>query len=616
MSYFEENIKIIKQRDIVLYEQLQLQQAHLVDRVEASPAKDGDSYLKVRLHGQWVAFNSTYHPVKEAASFAKQYESMPPYGRVLFLGFGNGCFCRELINVSKKDYGEMEEGARVKFAFYEPDSQIFLYVMQMYDLSDILGNEDVFIFVQGLNDNLLSGWCNRNLDVLNEKAFLLGALPKYAEHYADAYERILSLHDRAVETLHLYANSKKKMGTKSAKNGIYNLIHEQGSDSLSDFAQRYPGRLPFVIVSSGPSLAKSLGLLQALAGKVFIMAVDSAAAYLMKHGVNPDGIMCMDPIKLPALFTPDMREIPFFVHTEFNHEVLDSVRPKHIYFVSSYLDYERIMAERRGDEMPELDTGGSVATMAFAFAVYLQVEHVILIGQDLCVTSGASHITSAVDRAVTEQAYIEVPGNLEAKVYTYSDFCSFLEWFQDTIQKHRELQVINGTAGGARIEGAVYMPSEELCAYVEKMGAEHDYKRFMEFIYRDTEDKMTEGAELYDNIQKRLSEIKPLLTHGLTVLGEDMIRQSLDTEGGMRDIVERLDEIQQALSGIPEFELLEHACVESEDAYMAVLADAVPEGTAAVQNILEIYKQYYNILLEKINVVDAWCTEAKRGRAL
>lgn len=614
MSYFEENIKIIKRRDIVLYEQLQLQQEHLIDRVEASPAKDGDSYLKVRLHGQWVAFNSTYHPAKEAEAFAKKYESIPPYGRVLFLGFGNGCFCRELINVSKKDYGELEEGARVKFAFYEPDSQIFLYAMQMYDLSDILGNEDVFIFVEGLNDNLLSGWCNRNLDILNEKAFLLGVLPKYAEHYADAYARICSLHDRAVETLRLYANSKKELGTQSAKNGIYNLIREQKSDRFSSFVEHYPENLPFVIVSSGPSLEKSLGLLQALAGRAFIMAADSAAAYLIGHGIKPDGIMCRDPIKLPALFTSDMREIPFFVHTEFNHEVLDLVRPKHIYFVSSYLDYERMMAERRGDEIPELDTGGSVATLAFALAAYLHVEHVILIGQDLCVTPKISHVTSVIDRAAMEQAYIEVPGNLEATVYTYSDFYSFLEWFQDTIQKHKELRVINGTAGGARIEGAVYMSSEEVCAYVEGVGAENDYNRFMEFIHKNIEDGVSEDTGLYDGIQMRLTDVKSWLAQGLGILKKESDRKHMGMADSMKNIVEQLGGIQQVLAGIPEFELLEHACVEFEDEYIIALADADTEGEKAVQNILMIYKQYYTSLLNQVDVVALWCAEAKRDR--
>lgn len=614
MSYFEENIQIIKQRDIVLYEQLQLQQDRLIDRVEASSARDGESYLKVRLHGQWVVFNSTYHPLKEAEAFAKRYKSMPPYGRALFLGFGNGCFCRELLKVSNKDYGEMEEGARVKFAFYEPDSQIFLYAMQMYDLSDILGNEDVFIFVEGMNDNLLFGWCNRNLDILNEKAFLLGALPKYAEQYKDAYVRMCSLHGRALETLRLYAVSKKELGTHSAQNGIYNLIWEQKSDKLSDFVEHYPRNLPFVIASSGPSLEKSIGLLKALTGKVFIMAADSAAAYLMKQGVKPDGIMCRDPIKLPALFTMDMREIPFFVHTEFNYEVLDTVRPKHIYFVASYLDYEKMAARCRGDEIPELDTGGSVATLAFALAVYLQVEHVILIGQDLCVRPQVSHVTSAIDRAGIEQAYIEVPGNLETTVYTYSDFCSFLEWFQDTIQRHREIRVVNGTAGGARIEGTVYMPSEEVFAYVQGIGAEKDYQAFVESIYRKSEETIAIDMGLYDGIQRSLKEIRSCLEQGLAIFGQDVRQKCLDTAENIKDIAEQLGMIQQELARIPEFELLEHACVESEDAYITALADADTEGERAVENILMIYKQYYASLLDQIDVLDAWCTEAKKDR--
>ncbi len=615
MSYFEENIKIIKQRDIVLYEQLQLWQDHLVDRVEAAAAKNGDSYLKVCLHGQWVAFNSTYSPLKEAESFAKKYEQVPPYGRLLFLGFGNGYFCRALINKAKKEYGELEEGARVKFAFYEPDSQIFLYVMQTYDLTDLLSNEDVFIFVEGMNDNLLSGWCNRNLDIVNEKAFFLDALPKYAEQYADAFGRLHSIYDRAMETLCMYANTKKQFGRQSARNGIYNLAYEQNSDNFSALAERYPETLPFVIVSSGPSLEKSLGVLSALSGKAFIMAMDSAAGYLIQHGVQPDGIVSMDPIKSPAFFSEAMRDIPFFVHTELNHEVLDLVHPKHIYFISSYLDYEKILAEERGDEIPELDVGGSVATLAFALAVYLKTQQVIFIGQDLCVTKEASHIVDVLEnRSATEHACIEVPGNLEETVYTYSDLYCFLEWFQEKIQEHREIFVINATVGGARIEGAHYMYLEEAVSYAKGLKGADDYMRFIETLSESRGHAQGRTRDFYSGVRQRLAEIKTRLRQGCMILEECGKLQGMDSPDAMQDIVGRLGRLQMELCGIPEFELVEHASVDTADTFLSEMGMVAPDKRDSVKKLMEIYKKYFMCLLEEVAIVDTWCEEAVSRR--
>ena len=605
MSYFDQNIQAIKKRNIVLYEQIQIQQNRVLDRVISEPSKDGNSYMKVCVGGQWTALNSTYRPLAEADKFAMAYADMELYSRLLVFGLGNGYFARALITRNLPGGQETADGmySHTRFAFYEPELTLFLYALHTYDLSDILSNPDVEIFIEGINENQLSGWCLNNVSQMNLGAFRFVALPKYKICFSDAYERVQHVYEDTIHCVHADTGTKRQLAKQIAKNNFENLRHFYNSRNLKEFMAQYPKDLPFLIVSAGPSLANSLEELKKIRENVFLMAMDSAAKYLMKEGIRPDGIFVIDMGKPVSLFTEEMRDIPFFVHTDVNYEVLDYVKPRDIYFVTTNMVYYEKQALMKGDSLSCLDTGGSVATAAFSFAVSLGVDTIVLMGQDLSVSGGSTHI-SDLHREL--DFYTTIKGNEEEALNTFFDFYIYLRWFESQIAKYPDIRVINATKGGAYIKGTEYLHGSDLFASICTEQWEQLCREFkVAWEQSGLPDVCGEQAisDIYDALQQNIAEVKELLQKGcaLTAQAKKELQENGVQGEGLLKINRSLDVLGAELIKTDALEWLELYVKDRED---EVMNDLYQRQESVEEEYLVSYdklQKYYELLLGAVN---------------
>ncbi len=609
MSFFEKNIQVIKEQNIVLYEQLQKER--LIDRVMSEPARDGKHYLKVHIGGKWVAMNSTYRPEAEAFKFAGQYGGLPAYGRILVFGFGNGCMVRALLSANPitPAMSSMEENSHVKWAFYEPDAAVFSYVMQTCDLTDILTNRDVSIFVEGMNESQLAAWCVNHVGSMNENSFQLISLPKYRGCYHDAFDRVSHVYENAKLRIQCDMNTSKKLSRRITENNLFNLKYFVNGVKLRDFKEMYPQSLPMLIVSAGPSLASSISQIASLYGMVFIMATDTAAWYLMEHGIRPDGIIAIDPEKDLFLFHKEMQDILFFVHADVNHLVLDKVAPENVCFISSNLQYYEAIAKKREDVIPCLDTGGCVATMALSLAIYLGAKTCILTGQDLSVTEDATHVTGTNRQ---DKDIIMVSGNEETSVATYTDFYLYLQWFQAAIAMNPQIQVVNATFGGAKIEGAAYMHGDALKEQFDVQAAAEGYHRWKQWMQNIRPDGVWDSA-VYREIRETLFDIRQLLKQGADLAEqakEAVLGDNPDRETFIR-INSSLKAVSDKLITIPEFEWLESYAKASEDEVLRNLYEGKGGGRQDLTDAYERLGVYYRMLYENVDPVVSLCRQAE-----
>lgn len=607
MSYFDRNMNMIKSRDIVLYDQVQLQQDRPIEGIMSELARDGNTYLKRYIGGEWIALNSTYKPLTEAEKFAKAYEAQPLYARLLVFGLGNGYFARAIIDKNPLPKQETADGvySHVRYAFYEPDYITFLYVLHTYDLTDLLGNPDVSIFVEGLNENLLAGWCNGNVAQLNASAFQYITMPKYKECYKESYERI----SHVCEDMLRYVLADTSTKITFAKDIVYNnyrhLSYYLQSCNFRKFAEHYPKELPYIIVSAGPSLRQNIDELRAMQEYSFVMATDSAALYLMEQHIIPDGIITIDPLKPLYLFSEEEASIPFFVHTDSNVKVLDRVRPEKIYYVGTNMVYYERLAVEQTDRIPYLDTGGGVATAAFSLALEMGIHNIVLIGQDLNNPKGQSHVAGQ-NRSVP--IFRNVPGNVEEQVATSFDYYMYLQWFQNQIAAHRELHVINATLGGAKIEGAEYLHGDalvsQICTGENKQVAE-TVRAFMkqaeprlmgeERTKTWTFDLKSEIDRLIDTIHQAISYLDEA---ELFLEKEDI--HSVEFEEKNRKIAE----INKKLVDDDSLEWLEFCAKGRQDEVMTDLYQQGADEREDFKLAYEKMRKYYSILLDAAQVMN------------
>lgn len=446
MNYYEMNLNLIRENKPYLYEQMQkkedLNNKDLED-IYTTDTKDGKKALIIRKDEKEYCLNSTYYPGREARQWVEQYEIKNMNTVILMFGLGNGIFSRELIKKKK------ESDALV---IYEPSMEIFYYILQNYDITDVL--ENAIIIVEQLNETELNSMLRGLLDVKNISSQVWCIHPKYSEAFKMNLQKFMKnikdINNHAIVLI----NTQKNFGTRYITNILYNLRHIKNSNFSTDYIELLNTEAPAIVVAAGPSLKSNIEDLKRAKGKSYIFVVDRILDYILDQGIEPDFIVTVDPIKPVEYFTnrTDV-SIPLICKLDSNWEVLERHKGRKVITSCDY--YITKMYSELGQSPISIDTGNSVATVAFSTCMMLGFKKIILVGQDLAYDGDFTHAGGIAEKTSTEEIYVEgVDGN---QVKSRWDWYTFLRWFQDRIAENPELVVIDAKEKGAKIKGTTNM---------------------------------------------------------------------------------------------------------------------------------------------------------------
>lgn len=242
-----------------------------------------------------------------------------------------------------------------------------------------------------------------------------------------------------------------------------NLLKSMGVNSLKD---KYKD-IPAIIVSAGPSLDKNIEFLKQAVGKALILTVDTTLRKVLDLGIIPDAVSTIErPANMYSIFYEGLdvpEETVFIGPSVVTKKIIDQ--------------FERFIFTGRKGEPPvkaianslgydSLEIGMSCAHIPFAFADYVGANPIVFIGQDLAFShEGHTHFGEASNvtkEGAKKQELLEVPGNYVEKLLTNKLYYAFLLWFENQIAQIPNRTIINATEGGAKIEGTILMPFEEV----------------------------------------------------------------------------------------------------------------------------------------------------------
>ncbi|MCA0971575.1 DUF115 domain-containing protein [Halobacillus litoralis] len=223
---------------------------------------------------------------------------------------------------------------------------------------------------------------------------------------------------------------------------------------LGDFQDK-----SLILVSAGPSLAKQLPQLAKLQQQdnLVIAAVGTALKPLLGHNILPDLVMVSDPqSNIAEQFPPDKRleHIPLFYLSTANHEAIKNYQGDRFIIWQRGYEASEEQAGIRGE--PLVRTGGSVATSLLDLIVKMGAKRVALIGQDLAVTGGKSHVegTHQYKKMNTSDMRLVEDFYKTSLVPTLNNLSIYLKWFEAYRRSTPEkIELWNCTEGGAHING-------------------------------------------------------------------------------------------------------------------------------------------------------------------
>ncbi|MFL0505710.1 motility associated factor glycosyltransferase family protein [Ureibacillus sp. 179-F W5.1 NHS] len=216
------------------------------------------------------------------------------------------------------------------------------------------------------------------------------------------------------------------------------------------------------LVSSGPSLNETKTWIKNVREQLYILCVGSALKVLLKEGIKPDAVIISDPKKniIQQLEGTNFDGVLFYLSTA-NYEATSNYSyTRYILFQSGFKKAEEIAKQ---NNIPLVETGGSVATTGFSTLKFLGFDTIVLFGQDLGFKENKTHATfSTSGRTVHKnENLLKVLSNNGEEIYTTPNLHSYFMWFNTKMKDSTNLKVFNTALNGAKIHKVEFINQDK-----------------------------------------------------------------------------------------------------------------------------------------------------------
>lgn len=447
-------------------------------------------------------------PLVQTLEKIKEFEPLKLYPFLYFFGFGNGVFYRLLLNENAKNLK--------KLFIFEPELEIIYIALNFADFSEEIAQRKLLIFWTGTtNFGELDAYLASDGQWIYSRIYNLHLYNSYYGRYSEECLNLNSIITRSLGHHVISVGNDSTDALIGLEHHLQNLPEMITTASMKELITKSKNTNTAVIVSTGPSLYKQLPLLKEYAPYLTIFCVDASFPILTKHGIKPDIVVTLERVEPTADFykkTPKAAQKDIiFALTSIVHQATTEAITKGIKsFSMRPFGYTRFFDLQ---EYGYAGIGMSAANMAYELIVHSKFERCIFIGQDLAFApDGRTHSKDAIfgenesqykksDNALEKILIPAYGGNgfVETSV-VWKMFLNFFE--KDIAETPYDLEVINSTEGGARIEGTKEIPFQEVLESLPKV------KKSPILLVSPTK------AEIAANKKQMEAKVKELLDYG------------------------------------------------------------------------------------------------------
>jgi len=515
-------------------------------------------------------------------------------------GFGNGMIIRKILSCIDKE--------SLVFV-YEPSLAIMKTVFENFDVSDILSNRKVILFVAGYDKvgisihNTVCGMISYR-DIFNARIL---KYPNYSILFPEQVKKFDEEMNQAAATISTNTNTYGRFGHFFIKNSIRNAVLLTKAKRFSDLPVHIDTNVPGILVSCGPSLDKNVEFLKRAKGKAVIIAGDSSVKPMVRHGIYPDIYITVDMNKPLDIFDVEgIYDIPAVAVMDGTYAVLKNQKAP-LFMFATEDEYINDYMAKRGIEFSSLATGGCEATSALSFLMALGLRKIIVVGQDLAYTGGTVYASNSAGATWDQQKLIDndncITEGIDGKpILTSKQFNTYKHWFERQIEYYDDLELINATEGGARIHGAREMTLNE--AIDEYCNTTFDVAKAIDSCGDFLPSEYTESfADYMREIPNQIELIKSIILEGLKIHDalENEIRKPTIDGAVLKELLKRN---QQNIVEINSYRCLYYVECIVMDEMKLLNQDSVTgemENMEELKSVIKNARLRYELLLEGID---------------
>lgn len=348
----------------------------------------------------------------------------------------------------------------------EPNLEVFRAFLDEVDLVNFFSDfhKVSFIVNQSEDDTnlLISDLISHEQYARMEAVASISYRTLYSEYYQIVYRKMIDQIRNLVVNIVTRHNHTQRWLINSWRNR-----RKQGTP-FECFVEQTP-KWPAIIVSAGPSLNKNIHLLKEAKKRAVIIAVGSAISTLEANGITPHFRMAIDlnEDNLALFANVDMAACPLIYSESFYHETLAAYQGPTIEVVLNSSWLTQYFRKKQKEKILIIQSGFSVANVAFDLACQWGCPKIILMGQDLCYTDDKLHAEGTWDdenpyRKVNRQTMLKVQDIYGNDVYTDKPFLGMKNLFEGLVKQYADPQFWNATEGGLPITGIPNKPLQQI----------------------------------------------------------------------------------------------------------------------------------------------------------
>lgn len=375
---YQENLKALKQLNPRLREALDSLDSQDY-RTEPSRSQHLTLVYRNKADNRDYYIHSKFKPRDEAARILQKANLNADHIIVFGLGLG---YLLELVLAGKS------QDTRV--LLIEPQLEIFGHSLKTLDWRQLFHRED-FFYCLGADMNMVAASVRQFLDVPVFDTLEWVELPSEVRFLGAFFDEARKEIDNEIKTL-LYdfktRVAEDSVVPRNILKNINGILHTRPVKSLQ---KRFAGK-PAIIVSAGPSLDKNILFLKKIANRAVIICVDTALKPLLKRGIQPHFTVTADPSYKNYLHLQGTENrIGYFLvsDTGISSRVYDDFK-RHMFSVSLGKPILKMIEESIG-EIGEVEAWGSVISLALSFAIYMDCDPVVFLGQDFAFSGMRNH---------------------------------------------------------------------------------------------------------------------------------------------------------------------------------------------------------------------------------
>lgn len=563
-----DNILFLKKNYPVLYSALKKSEEDREQEfITLEDTKNNCKTLKLKKAEKSLYLHSKYDPIREAESIIdrlEEREEIDEKTHVVFYGVGLGYH----IDAFVRRFPE------TAFSLYEPSEEVFNCFLSYKKLKDWPTKKILEIQCE-VNPQAMDEFFNSVLNNTDKKTITMN-LPIYQNAFEEQYTQFSKRFMEAIKSKRSLLNTNYSFQKRWILNSAHNFEKVLKSPNILMQDKAVFKDKIAILVAAGPSLDYEIENLRTIKekGLAYIFSVGSAINTLLYNDILPDAMCTYDPkeenrIAFKKVNEMKINTIPMLFGSSVGYEVLkDYAGPQYHMITSQDTVSNYFLKEKDGKEIDKVNDAPSIAVVTLELLSKLEFSTIILAGQNLAYKDEKNYAEGIDyqqnDISALKEKTIKVKDVFGNEILTTDTFNSMRNQMEATI-KSFSISVINTTIGGAQIEGAKFIPMDEVIKEIlkNKIVEGHEFERMMQLDIYDKQylqtkinllnEEFTEYKVVLSEIKQRILKISELTNQintkklGIMYAKIDNLIEKLEENDFFKVIVMPMNRVQYEL---------------------------------------------------------------------